>query len=339
MGAAKVPLFAMYKYDPSILNDIILPEGIDKQLFINELLLSCGEFGVIYTDPGFLKFAVAHWANKWNHTFSEWLKGISAEYNPIYNYDRYEESTDTDSKSSTYKTDAEYDQNRTGSENASESIENSNSKYSSGSDNRTIDMGDLVTKDLTDTETKNLSDSVTSGSDITVNTSGTDTSAQLTDGEVEHTVSAFDSSVYQPASKDVTNIGSSQITKSGQTITDQDDFSTTYYSGTDEFTHTGTESTTHAGTDNRTLSESGTDTFTGSNSKQSSLSDRLHVEGTLSDVTGSETNEHTHELHNYGNIGVTTAPAMLKEFYNISSWNLIDHMVELFKVEFLILTY
>lgn len=323
MGAAKVPLFAMYKYDPSILNDIILPEGIDKQLFINELLLSCGEFGVIYTDPGFLKFAVAHWANKWNHTFAEWLKGITAEYNPIYNYDRYEESTDTDSKTSRYKTEAEYDANRTGSENSSGSSSNTETINKTGTDYRTTN--------LTDLNTQNLSDARNTTYDSTVNISGTDTSTQLIDGEVEHTVSAYDSSVYQPASKDVTNIGSSQISKTGQTITDDDTAETIY--------HTGTDETTHTGTDNHDTSESGTVSNSGSDSNQSSSSDRLHTEGTLSDVTGSESNEHTHELHNYGNIGVTTAPAMLKEFYNISSWNLIDHMVELFKVEFLILTY
>ena len=319
MGAAKVPLFAMYQFDPSILDDMVLPEGIDKQLFINELLLACGEFGVIYTDPTFLKFAVAHWANKWNHTFSEWLKGVVAEYNPIYNYDRYEESSDARTIAETRT--ANYDENRTGSENGSQTINHTELTSKTGSDTETINTKDKRTADLTEEETKNLVNKTDYNSK--------DTSEQTEDGTVEHEVSAYDSSSYQPASKDTTNIGESTVTKSG--------YDTLSNTGTDTTVTSGTDTTDHTGTDKHDLTESGSNSLTGSDSSQSSSSDRLHVEGTMASVTSTDSN--LHQLHNYGNIGVTTAPQMLKEYYNISSWNLIDHMVDLFKVEFLILTY
>lgn len=319
MGSAKVPLFTMYNYDHSILDDIVLPEGIDKQLFINELLLSCGEFGVLYTDPAFMKFAVAHWANKWNHTFSEWLKGINSEYNPIHNYDRYEESSDTRTRNEMES--ANYDETKSGYQSDSQTINHTELTSSTGSDTETINTKDKRTADLEVAETKNLQNRTDYDT--------TDTSTQTQDGVVEHEVSAYDVSNYAPASKDTTNIGESTVEKTGHDVTAQ--------TGTDTTATSGTDTTDHTGTDKHELTESGSNTLTGNDSSLRNSNDTLHVEGTLSSVTGNDSN--LHQLHNYGNIGVTTAPQMLKEFYNISGWNLIDHMVELFKVEFLILTY
>lgn len=103
MSVAKMTLIGFYnayeETDP-IFEDLELPEGIDKDLFINSLLMDAGEFEVLYADPDFFKNAITIWGRKWYHTFQKWYEAISAEYDPISNYDRKEEWTTTTNSNS-----------------------------------------------------------------------------------------------------------------------------------------------------------------------------------------------------------------------------------------------
>lgn len=92
---AKITLVGMYNFDNTLFDDMDLPEGIDKEVFISSLLLRDGEFEVLYPEATFLKTAIAMWSKKWRRTFERWLVGLDAEWNPIENYDRYEEWEDT----------------------------------------------------------------------------------------------------------------------------------------------------------------------------------------------------------------------------------------------------
>lgn len=108
MSLAKMTLIGFYNaYEDSdpIFEDLTLPSGIDKELFINSLLLDAGEFEVLYADPDFFKNAITVWGQKWYHTFEKWCEAISADYDPISNYDRKEEwTTKTDSGSTSEST-------------------------------------------------------------------------------------------------------------------------------------------------------------------------------------------------------------------------------------------
>ena len=108
MSLAKITLIGFYNAyedtDP-IFEDLILPAGIDKDLFINSLLLDAGEFEVLYADPDFFKNAVSIWGRKWYRTFEKWFNALSVNYDPLNNYDRTETwTTDTDSASNSTST-------------------------------------------------------------------------------------------------------------------------------------------------------------------------------------------------------------------------------------------
>ena len=95
---AKITLIGMYKFDNTLFDEMVLPEGIDKNTFVSSLILRDGEFEVLYSDFNFLKTAIGIWSRKWQHTFEKWLVGQNADWNPIENYDRYEEWKDTHSE-------------------------------------------------------------------------------------------------------------------------------------------------------------------------------------------------------------------------------------------------
>lgn len=93
MSLAKITLIGFYNtYEDltPIFNDLVLPGGIDKELFINSLLLDAGEFEVLYADPDFFRSAVGIWGKKWYRTFEKWYQALQVEYDPLNNYDRTE---------------------------------------------------------------------------------------------------------------------------------------------------------------------------------------------------------------------------------------------------------
>lgn len=103
MSLAKMTLIGFYNAYEDIaplFEDLTLPAGIDKDLFINSLLLDAGEFEVLYADPDFFKNAISIWGRKWYRTFEKWYQALSIGYDPLNNYDRTEEwTTNTNSNS------------------------------------------------------------------------------------------------------------------------------------------------------------------------------------------------------------------------------------------------
>ena len=102
MSQAKITLIGIENYlnpDKSVFDTMTLPEGIDKDTLIGTILLRCQEFELLYSDPDFLTDAVSIWSRKNYRTFDKWVKALEIEYDPLFNYDRTEEYTDTHSGS------------------------------------------------------------------------------------------------------------------------------------------------------------------------------------------------------------------------------------------------
>ena len=307
MASAKMTLIGMYNYRNDIFSELVLPSGIDADLFKQSLLMKGGEFEVLYPDPDFLKYSIKIWSSKWFRTFSEWLRGTEQRWNPIYNYDRFEESRDENRKEFDSKTTADY----------------SDQRKVDLDDTRTADLTEKRTADLEDENIKYLTDKRTADLNEKTVFDNADTTTQTDQMTTEHQVAAYDSSSYSPSSKDIVNNGQSTIDHTGDVTNATTGTDINEHSGTDTMKHTGTDTTEHTGTD--IMKHTGTD--------------NTARKGTLSDNTGSEQTHDIHEAHLYGNIGVTTSAAMLKEFYDVSSWSLYDHMSDVFISELLIPVY
>lgn len=90
----KVTLQGWYNWDNTIFDGFTVPSGLDKETAINTILMRCGEFGIIYSNPDFLKFAITNWSERHQAQFTRMVTALTEQYNPIHNYDRYEEYTD-----------------------------------------------------------------------------------------------------------------------------------------------------------------------------------------------------------------------------------------------------
>lgn len=103
MSLAKLTMISFNSYltqvhDQGLFDLLDLPEGIDKETLVDNIILQGGEFEVLYSDPQFMRAAIGTWSQKCYHTFLKWITALNIEYAPLENYDRKEDWTDTGNK-------------------------------------------------------------------------------------------------------------------------------------------------------------------------------------------------------------------------------------------------
>lgn len=99
MSLAKLTMISFNSYlvqmhDQTLFDLLDVPEGIDKEVLCDNIMLQGGEFEVLYADPVFMRQAIGTWSKKCYNTFLKWVNAQSIEYNPLENYDRIEGWTD-----------------------------------------------------------------------------------------------------------------------------------------------------------------------------------------------------------------------------------------------------
>ena len=84
----------LYRWDSTIFDLMTIPEALDKQTLIDNLLAETAEFEVLYPNPVVFKNLLGVWSAKqldiWNRLYAT----TQYEYNPIENYNRYETGSD-----------------------------------------------------------------------------------------------------------------------------------------------------------------------------------------------------------------------------------------------------
>lgn len=211
-------ILGMYEYDNSVFNGFQIPEGIDRDALINNILLNCAELELMYNNIDTMRLAISVWSISNLYTWEKLFKTTQLVYNPIWNVDAdIIEKHDRDIK-----------ENGTG--------QNKNTR--NFSDNETVNLTDKDTKDLTDTDTKNLTDTKTLNLTDTETPNVTDT----------HSVQGYNSTQWAPASKDE-KTGTDTFTHTGTDTDKHTGTDTVKHTGTDTITHTGTDKIDHTGTD------------------------------------------------------------------------------------------
>lgn len=95
MMRAVADLLSFYQYDETVLSELVLPEGVDKTVLINNLLMETSELEILYSDFDFLKGAIGAWSSKELPVWTELLKTTQYEYEPLWNKDYKTSHTET----------------------------------------------------------------------------------------------------------------------------------------------------------------------------------------------------------------------------------------------------
>lgn len=117
---AILSVLGFLKTDENLFDNFHVPDGVDKNVLVARIIAECAELEVAYSNAKTFKFILENWSfsrvDAWNRVF----KALSAEYSPIENTDKYEETTLGPVENSGKRFSATYD----GPEIQSERVEN-----------------------------------------------------------------------------------------------------------------------------------------------------------------------------------------------------------------------
>lgn len=378
MSIAKMTLIGLMKYYESnyhgygedLFDLLNLPEGIDKNTVINNILMKGGEFEVLYPNADYTRAFIGVWGQKWYRTFDKWVAALAIQYEPLYNFDRYEEYEDNGTLSNTKTgtlnngTTISETVNNTGTQTSALQYNSDTTDIKSGKDTttRTDNLSEstststsgTTTKD--ETKTSRTNGTVTQSVDTLNNQTQTETNTNNS-ATTTRTTSAFNSNDPVFDNSDILTGGNTRTiaysgsTPDNQTTTtsvsygaangdteDIDSTDTVSESVTGSKSNTGTETNEITYDSDVTRQNRGIDTTTRTDNLIQTTSNTISGTGSTSD-TSNGTTRNVHTGHLYGNIGVTTTQQMLESELNIAMWNLYDHIADIFIDEFCIKVY
>lgn len=89
----RITLWGFYQYDKTLFDDIVLPDGIDKDNLVSDIMRNSGDLYTYHQVPEYLKRNINYWFARRLFDFQRMYNALRVEYSPIENYDRKENTT------------------------------------------------------------------------------------------------------------------------------------------------------------------------------------------------------------------------------------------------------
>lgn len=74
--------------------NLVLPEEVDRDVVINTIIMKTADLPLAFPSFEFLQKQIGAWSKRKKPIFDKWVWLLSQEYNPLYNFDRFEEYND-----------------------------------------------------------------------------------------------------------------------------------------------------------------------------------------------------------------------------------------------------
>lgn len=87
---ATMSIIGLYNYDNTLFDRLQIPNGVNRETVISNILDTCAEMELLYPDAGYLKTAIGYWSAKEQTLWQRVYEMETANYNPLENYDRYD---------------------------------------------------------------------------------------------------------------------------------------------------------------------------------------------------------------------------------------------------------
>ena len=86
----RVTLWGFYQYDKTLFDNIVLPDGIEKENLVAEIMKNSGDLYPYHQVPEYLKRNITYWFTRRLFDFGRIYEALRMDYSPIENYDRKE---------------------------------------------------------------------------------------------------------------------------------------------------------------------------------------------------------------------------------------------------------
>lgn len=87
---ARITLYGFYQYDNTLFDGVVLPDGMDRDMLVSDIIRTSGDLYTYHQVPEQLKRNITFWFSRRLFDFDCMYKALRAEYSPIENYDRKE---------------------------------------------------------------------------------------------------------------------------------------------------------------------------------------------------------------------------------------------------------
>lgn len=161
---SSLSVLGMYNWNETLFDDMAFPSGFtadDKKIFVNNVVLECAELEILYSDWDFLKFAISTWSKKELPVWQKLYNASVIEYNPIENYNRTEDVTETHSGKDTNQASGNDVDSRTGNDSLTGSGADTDLHSRTSFDNNAYAATDKLEMQKGSTQTSNYNSTLT----------------------------------------------------------------------------------------------------------------------------------------------------------------------------------
>lgn len=88
----RLTLWGMLQWDTTLLDGIVLPDGMDDSILKDLIVMKAGDLYPYYQVPDRIKTLTSQWFNRKLYNFNLMYKALTTSYEPLHNYDRTEHS-------------------------------------------------------------------------------------------------------------------------------------------------------------------------------------------------------------------------------------------------------
>ena len=92
---AWLSIVGLYNYDNTLFDDMYIPNGVDKELLVNNILIECAELEILLPDAGIMKKAINFWSQAQAAVWDKLYETTILEYNPLWNKDAHYTETES----------------------------------------------------------------------------------------------------------------------------------------------------------------------------------------------------------------------------------------------------
>ena len=65
---SRISIYGLYTYDPTLFDGLSLPDQLDAETFVDNLIMDCSDMEVLYPDAEFMKGTTTGKVSAWNDT-------------------------------------------------------------------------------------------------------------------------------------------------------------------------------------------------------------------------------------------------------------------------------
>lgn len=91
--STRLTLYGLYNWDNTLFDGLVLPPRFNRADMINVIIEKSGDLYPYYQVPDRLKNNITVWARRMYHQFEEMIEVLYEDYDPLENYNRFENST------------------------------------------------------------------------------------------------------------------------------------------------------------------------------------------------------------------------------------------------------